>query len=159
MVTSKRNVLPIVSALLLSSVVLAQESPPPAATPAAPESAGRAVAAEIDRPNADPLAAERKALERVALEYDRQIQALQELGLQAKGMELADLHRRIEDLKTRHAAEALQVRLRVARETGNERRLKQLEQLVEELSRPRPTPKQTREVRPGGAESAQGDDR
>jgi len=130
-----------------------------AGQPAEPDDAGPALGPERVRPAADPLAAEREALEKVALRYDKQIQDLQQLALEAKGMELAELQRRIEGLKTQHGAEALQVRLRVARETGNEQRLKQMEQLVEELSRPRLAPPSTVEVRPGTDDGARGEDR
>jgi len=134
--------------LSVTSVALAQEQPAPPAEPV-PESAGPAYAAETVRPNADPLAAERQALEQLTHKYDRQIRDLQELALEAKGADLADLQRRIEELKTRHAAESLDVRLRVARETGNERRLQQMEKLAEELDKPRPAHQPTRESRQG----------
>jgi len=154
-----KSICAFVLTLLLNSVAPAQEQPAPPVAPVAPESTGSAFVAESAGLNADPLAAEREALEQVAREYDKQIQALQELALQAKGMEFAELQRRIEELKSRHTANALQVRLRVARETGNERRLQQMEQLAEELSRPQPTPQPTREVRPDTDESRREEDR
>jgi hypothetical protein len=100
---------------------------------------------------------ERRALDRIASRYEAKIDALEELSLQVKGMELAALQRRIEDLKRAQSAEELHARIELARSAGDDRRLERLQQLYLPSSPPaapsesRPLPGEDRERKTGGA--------
>ena len=139
----------------LSVSLAVAEGPSSEATPAS--GAAAAVGAILPDQMADvakgapapaTLVLERQALDRIEREYAPKIRELHDLARQAKGLEHAELQKRIGALKREQERKGLEARIEAARQAGDERRLQQLTQVSEESSKPRPRPAAPAEIRP-----------